>query len=88
MVVFSVPVAVMLVTVGGSGGFTVSVTGTVTSRLVVPLLYRTLKSPVIVVELPTDGRPNDMVTVPPESVPEAVTLSSLRFDAGAALTKL
>ena len=50
IVVFSVPVAVMLVTVGGAGGFTVSVTGTVTSRSSVPSVYVTSRLPVMVVD--------------------------------------
>ena len=88
MVVSTIPVAVMSVTVGGAGGFTVSDTGTVTSKLVVPSLYLTFRLPVISVELFTVGRPNVTVTAPLDSAPEAVTLAVLRVESGAALTKL
>ena len=74
----------MSVTVGGSGRFIVTDTGTVTSRLSVPSLYRTVKLPVRVLELFTVGRTNDMVTVPPDSVPD--TLTMLRTESGVTLT--
>ena len=61
-----------------AAGATVRVTGTTISKLAVPSVYWTSRSPVISVELLTAGRPNVTVTVPSDSAPKAVTLAVLR----------